>query len=188
MNVISVLQKDRGAGTFGRRPRGRAGRLGLQLPGRGLRLVHDGDQRPHADGVQRAGRSAARRQSRTKSNCDRCRKFPVLRDLLVDRTRLFDGLKKIKGWVPVDGYYHAGPGPAPVARAAADDLPDHRVHQLRLLPGGLPAVQQDRAFARAKARPTSSSRRRQATPTTARFSARRSSLRRCASTTTRRAR
>lgn len=38
-------------------------------------------------------------------------RFPVLRDLFVDRTRLFHGLKKIKGWVPVDGYYHAGPGP-----------------------------------------------------------------------------
>jgi succinate dehydrogenase / fumarate reductase iron-sulfur subunit len=38
-------------------------------------------------------------------------KFPVLRDLVVDRNRLFEGLKKINGWVPVDGYYHAGPGP-----------------------------------------------------------------------------
>jgi succinate dehydrogenase / fumarate reductase iron-sulfur subunit len=38
-------------------------------------------------------------------------KFPVLRDLLVDRGRLFHDLKRIKGWTPVDGYYHAGPGP-----------------------------------------------------------------------------
>ncbi len=38
-------------------------------------------------------------------------RFPVVRDLFVDRARLFQGLKKIKGWVPVDGYYHAGPGP-----------------------------------------------------------------------------
>jgi succinate dehydrogenase / fumarate reductase iron-sulfur subunit len=38
-------------------------------------------------------------------------KFPVLRDLLVDRGRLFHDLKRIKGWVPVDGYYHAGAGP-----------------------------------------------------------------------------
>ncbi|QDS90282.1 Fumarate reductase iron-sulfur subunit [Rosistilla oblonga] len=37
-------------------------------------------------------------------------KFPVLRDLLVDRSRLFRGLKKIKAWVPVDGYYDMGPG------------------------------------------------------------------------------
>lgn len=38
-------------------------------------------------------------------------KFPVLRDLMVDRTRLFQALKKTKSWVPVDGYYDMGPGP-----------------------------------------------------------------------------
>ncbi len=37
-------------------------------------------------------------------------KFPVVRDLMVDRARLFDGLKRIKGWVPVDSYYNLGPG------------------------------------------------------------------------------
>lgn len=38
-------------------------------------------------------------------------KFPVVRDLIVDRNRMFENLKKIKGWVPVDGYYDLGPGP-----------------------------------------------------------------------------
>ena len=38
-------------------------------------------------------------------------KFPVVRDLMVDRTRLFRGLKKVKAWVPVDGYYDMGSGP-----------------------------------------------------------------------------
>jgi succinate dehydrogenase iron-sulfur subunit len=38
-------------------------------------------------------------------------RFPVVRDLLVDRARLFQGLKKVTAWVPVDGYYNAGPGP-----------------------------------------------------------------------------
>jgi succinate dehydrogenase / fumarate reductase iron-sulfur subunit len=38
-------------------------------------------------------------------------KFPVVRDLIVDRTRMFENLKRIKGWVPVDGYYKLGPGP-----------------------------------------------------------------------------
>ncbi len=37
-------------------------------------------------------------------------KFPVLRDLMVDRSRLFRGLTKVKAWVPVDGYYDMGPG------------------------------------------------------------------------------
>ncbi|UCG15546.1 MAG: succinate dehydrogenase iron-sulfur subunit [Phycisphaerales bacterium] len=30
-------------------------------------------------------------------------KFPVVRDLVVDRQRMFDALLKIKAWVPVDG-------------------------------------------------------------------------------------
>jgi succinate dehydrogenase / fumarate reductase iron-sulfur subunit len=38
-------------------------------------------------------------------------KFPVIRDLVVDRSRLFRALQKIKGWLPVDGYYDIGPGP-----------------------------------------------------------------------------
>ncbi len=38
-------------------------------------------------------------------------KFPVLRDLLVDRRRLFRNLQRVKDWVPVDGYYDMGAGP-----------------------------------------------------------------------------
>jgi succinate dehydrogenase / fumarate reductase iron-sulfur subunit len=38
-------------------------------------------------------------------------KFPVVRDLLVDRERMFHALKRVKAWIPVDGYYHLGPGP-----------------------------------------------------------------------------
>jgi succinate dehydrogenase / fumarate reductase, iron-sulfur subunit len=38
-------------------------------------------------------------------------KFPVIRDLMVDRQRLFHNLKRVKAWIPVDGYYNAGPGP-----------------------------------------------------------------------------
>jgi succinate dehydrogenase / fumarate reductase iron-sulfur subunit len=30
-------------------------------------------------------------------------KFPMIRDLLVDRQRMFDALVKVKAWVPVDG-------------------------------------------------------------------------------------
>ncbi|EMI40680.1 succinate dehydrogenase iron-sulfur subunit [Rhodopirellula sp. SWK7] len=37
-------------------------------------------------------------------------KFPVLRDLMVDRTRLFKALERVEGWVPVDSYYNLGPG------------------------------------------------------------------------------
>lgn len=38
-------------------------------------------------------------------------KFPVIRDLLVSRARLFRALQKTKSWIPVDGYYDLGPGP-----------------------------------------------------------------------------
>lgn len=37
-------------------------------------------------------------------------KFPVIRDLVVDRQRVFSALKRIKGWVPVDSYIDLGPG------------------------------------------------------------------------------
>jgi succinate dehydrogenase / fumarate reductase, iron-sulfur subunit len=39
-------------------------------------------------------------------------KFPVVRDLFVDRSRLFEDLKRVKAWVPIDGTYDLGPGPA----------------------------------------------------------------------------
>lgn len=38
-------------------------------------------------------------------------KFPIVRDLFVDRWRLFDDLTRAKAWVPIDGTYDLGPGP-----------------------------------------------------------------------------
>ena len=38
-------------------------------------------------------------------------KFPVVRDLYVDRERIFDGFKRVKAWVFLDGTYDLGPGP-----------------------------------------------------------------------------
>ena len=40
------------------------------------------------------------------------RTFPVVRDLQVDRSRMFDSLKKVKAWIPIDGTYDLGPGPS----------------------------------------------------------------------------
>jgi len=37
-------------------------------------------------------------------------KFPVVRDLVVDRSRIFASLKKIEAWLPVDSYLDLGPG------------------------------------------------------------------------------
>jgi succinate dehydrogenase / fumarate reductase iron-sulfur subunit len=36
------------------------------------------------------------------------KKFPVVRDLVVDRARMFENLKKVKAWVPIDGSYDLG--------------------------------------------------------------------------------
>jgi succinate dehydrogenase / fumarate reductase iron-sulfur subunit len=43
-------------------------------------------------------------------------KFPLVRDLFVDRSRLFADLKKVKAWVPIDGTYDLGSGP-PIPQA-----------------------------------------------------------------------
>jgi len=37
--------------------------------------------------------------------------FPIIRDLMVDRSRMFDALKRVKAWIPIDGTYDLGPGP-----------------------------------------------------------------------------
>jgi succinate dehydrogenase / fumarate reductase iron-sulfur subunit len=38
-------------------------------------------------------------------------KFPVVRDLQVDRSPMFDALKRVKAWIPIDGTYDLGAGP-----------------------------------------------------------------------------
>jgi succinate dehydrogenase / fumarate reductase, iron-sulfur subunit len=38
-------------------------------------------------------------------------KFPLVRDLIVDRTKMFESLKKVKAWVVLDGTHELGPGP-----------------------------------------------------------------------------
>ncbi|WP_312475916.1 succinate dehydrogenase iron-sulfur subunit [Neobacillus sp.] len=37
--------------------------------------------------------------------------FPVMRDLMIDRSWMFNALKKVKAWIPIDGTYDLGPGP-----------------------------------------------------------------------------
>lgn len=38
-------------------------------------------------------------------------KFPLVRDLIVDRSSMFDNLKKVHAWIDIDGVYDKGPGP-----------------------------------------------------------------------------
>lgn len=38
-------------------------------------------------------------------------KFPVVRDLRVNRSVMFESLKKVNAWIPIDGTHDLGPGP-----------------------------------------------------------------------------
>ncbi len=51
-------------------------------------------------------------------------KFPVVRDLMVERQRMFADLTRIRAWVPIDGTYDLGPGPG--------DTPEHQQMRYRL--------------------------------------------------------
>ncbi|NEU31388.1 succinate dehydrogenase iron-sulfur subunit [bacterium LRH843] len=37
--------------------------------------------------------------------------FPIEKDLVINRKRMFDALEKIKGWIPIDGTYALDAGP-----------------------------------------------------------------------------
>jgi len=50
-------------------------------------------------------------------------KFPVIRDLAVDRSVLFENLKRVKAWVPVDGTYDLGSGPRQTPRQQEQAYP-----------------------------------------------------------------
>src|SRR5271168_1996241 len=50
-------------------------------------------------------------------------KFPVVRDLSVDRSVLFENLKKVKAWVPTDGTYDLGSGPRQTAAEQEENYP-----------------------------------------------------------------
>jgi succinate dehydrogenase / fumarate reductase iron-sulfur subunit len=45
------------------------------------------------------------------------KKFPLVRDLAVDRSRMFEALKQVKAWIQIDGTHNLGPGP----RQSQDD-------------------------------------------------------------------
>jgi len=38
-------------------------------------------------------------------------KFPLIKDLVVDRKVMFDNLRKVKAWIEIDGTHDMGPGP-----------------------------------------------------------------------------
>ncbi len=50
-------------------------------------------------------------------------KFPVLRDLVVDRQRMYNALERLEAWVPVDDYIDRGPGPKETQKSQEDRYP-----------------------------------------------------------------
>jgi succinate dehydrogenase / fumarate reductase iron-sulfur subunit len=50
-------------------------------------------------------------------------KFPLVRDLVVDRQRMFDDMKRVKAWVHIDGTHELGPGPRESAESQEERYP-----------------------------------------------------------------
>jgi succinate dehydrogenase / fumarate reductase iron-sulfur subunit len=86
--------------------------------------------------VQRAGRSIA--PNGETITLEPMTKFPLVRDLVVDRSRMFDDLKKVKAWIQLDGSHELGPGRAS-RRRTRRGVPAVALHDVRLLPRGVPA-------------------------------------------------
>ncbi len=60
---------------------------------------------------------------RTDITLEPMTKFPVIRDLVVDRSRFFADLKRAHAWIDVDGYYDRGPGPKMIPQVQDDAYP-----------------------------------------------------------------
>jgi len=50
-------------------------------------------------------------------------KFPLVRDLAVDRQFMFESLKRVKAWIPIDGTYDLGSGPRQTAEQQEMNYP-----------------------------------------------------------------
>jgi succinate dehydrogenase / fumarate reductase iron-sulfur subunit len=50
-------------------------------------------------------------------------KFPLVRDLVVDRSRMFDALKRVKAWIDLDGTHELGAGPRESPEAQGERYP-----------------------------------------------------------------
>jgi succinate dehydrogenase / fumarate reductase iron-sulfur subunit len=50
-------------------------------------------------------------------------KFPLVRDLIVDRSRMFEALKKVKAWIFLDGTHNLGPGPRQAPETQEETYP-----------------------------------------------------------------
>ena len=67
-------------------------------------------------------------------------RFPVVRDLAVDRSVLFENLKQVQAWVPIDGTYDLGAGPRIDPSGARTGLSAVTLHLLLPVHGSLSAI------------------------------------------------
>jgi len=106
MNVISILQAIR------RDPRNKAGKAVTPVTWESSCLEEVcGACTMVINGKVRQACTALVDQLQQPISLEPMSKFPVQRDLRVDRQRIFENLKKINGWIDVDGYHDLGPGP-----------------------------------------------------------------------------
>jgi succinate dehydrogenase iron-sulfur subunit len=63
------------------------------------------------NGYPRQACSALARDLPKPIRLEPLQKFPIVRDLAVDRSIMFDSLKRTKCWIPIDGTYPLGEGP-----------------------------------------------------------------------------
>src|SRR5215471_15757783 len=78
-------------------------------------------------------------------------KFPVVRDLAVDRSVLFENLKAVKAWVPVDGTYDLGSGPRMTMEAQEASYPLSRCISCCCCMEACPQFDEDTGFVGAAA-------------------------------------
>ena len=91
------------------------------------------------NGKARMACSALVDQARAADSLEPMSKFPVVRDLAVDRQFMFESLKRVKGWIPIDGTLRSRRRPAHGARNAGEGLSTFALHLLRKLSGSLSA-------------------------------------------------
>jgi succinate dehydrogenase / fumarate reductase iron-sulfur subunit len=73
-------------------------------------------------------------------------KFPVIRDLFVDRSRMFEALKRVEAWVPVDGYYQLPQVPLVAPKVQEAAYPYSRCMTCGCCVEACPQVSLDNAF------------------------------------------
>ena len=140
MNVISALMEIQKKPVTTEGEEGRAGGVGGGLPRRGVRRVHDARERQGPPVVHRARRLRSPPNGETIT-LEPMTKFPLVRDLVVDRSRMFEDLKRVQGVDPARRLARARPRPAPVAGEPGRGVSALALHDVRLLPRGVPADQ-----------------------------------------------